>query len=1069
MRLKSWKSILVIVFCAFILLAAGLFFARPLYLPDSFIIAQIEKKLTAAGYPLKIESAEIDFLHQISLKGLTLCDPTGLDFLKIKEARLTYHPTALFHHVFFIDELTLIGLEYKFFSDARIPADTTGAESASGFDWSYALEIQKARVEKGAYLISQILSDGSRMQYRGADVTLDCKNFRLKSSTDFHAEGNVRQEDTLFFSYQSNDFDTYLSAPIDLLLDALIDDNGNTVQLSSRLTPTFGISFPDSSHCSYILPHSELSCSIIIKPNWDIFIDSIQAGMSEALIIQANSRIEDTWGGGHLFLDVQHGELNLATLWEILRQPTTLPMVGEGLKGRNLTGWLSLDSSVYKYNLWSLTADYQTRLKFTLQDLNFTDNSFGYVLSNVNSSGSFEATVQPEVGFSYNAEAEIGIGSIRYDLSDFKDAVISPLNLTLETGSQPKWKDMYLKASWKGNGPYDGKQIGNLSLRADSLNFDDPANSPGLLIEGSLELAEAPLDSTFPGVVSGMVTTNLEISTDNIYGADLKTRLFGPDIKIKHETKNVFLPPIEINSSGKLSMAEDFQTFNLKQGNIEALPFGSMNGDATFGLDQSWSVDRSQMHLNLDALYNVLRPFLPDTLNHLRIQGIMRAEGRASGAFNDSSFALAPNLKFKIEDASLESPEFGFKTSGVNGSGSLTGELNDLRTDVKVTLGEIDLPAFASLPYRKLQGQLRARVKDLNKIDSLQVDFKSAELGVECHLDGKFNLFPIPAGQGRVQLAFAQADSVEPLDKLWIKGKADSDFSLILDPDSSVHLSGTINIDDFALNYADSLFCEGLSANLPLQMDLRMDSLMTFAQGASGDRATLQDPVFFATFEHLYPPNSEGGSVTCRKIRFTNYELTDLSGRITQQQGAFSLPQFTIQCYGGTLQGGLVLNANALTPDSIQYNLRISADGVDLAQLPGVRSGKGEDTRISAYAHFKGQGINTAGNFNLEGALDITRIGRQVADNLLKFLDPEETDPSIQTYRGYLKRGWGVKVFSFAVKDDFVYASITPSKPPLTKPDMFIVSRLIGLGKSISFGRVPLKFFLTATPEAQQQ
>lgn len=147
--------------------------------------------------------------------------------------------------------------------------------------------------------------------------------------------------------------------------------------------------------------------------------------------------------------------------------------------------------------------------------------------------------------------------------------------------------------------------------------------------------------------------------------------------------------------------------------------------------------------------------------------------------------------------------------------------------------------------------------------------------------------------------------------------------------------------------------------------------------------------------------------------------------------------------------------------DSLKYQIQISAQRINSARLPGVKPRSvGEDALITAFARFGGQGLGRQEKSSLEGSLNITQIGREVAQNLLTFMDPEEHDPSIQTYRRYLRRGWGVKVFSFEVKDDFVYASLTPAKPPITKPDMFIVSRLIGLGSSVTFSRVPLKFFL---------
>ncbi len=227
--------------------------------------------------------------------------------------------------------------------------------------------------------------------------------------------------------------------------------------------------------------------------------------------------------------------------------------------------------------------------------------------------------------------------------------------------------------------------------------------------------------------------------------------------------------------------------------------------------------------------------------------------------------------------------------------------------------------------------------------------------------------------------------------------------------------------------------------------------------------------MIFSSFEHLAAGERSLGEVRCREIRAGDYVLENLEGIVGFNQGGLEVPKLTLDGYGGTIQGALNMNVLSLDPDSVEYWVKVAGIGLNSAHLPGVKSGEGEESEISAFAHFKGAGMNFSSRFELEGGLDITQIGREVADNILRFLDPDQDDPSIRTYRNYIKRGWGVKVFSFDVKEDFVYVSITPARPPLSQLDMFLLSHLVGLGRSVTFGRLPLRYFFERETQQDPQ
>ena len=181
------------------------------------------------------------------------------------------------------------------------------------------------------------------------------------------------------------------------------------------------------------------------------------------------------------------------------------------------------------------------------------------------------------------------------------------------------------------------------------------------------------------------------------------------------------------------------------------------------------------------------------------------------------------------------------------------------------------------------------------------------------------------------------------------------------------------------------------------------------------------------------------------------YEVSDVDVDLAYQNSALDMPRFVLSAYDGNLGGHARLDLGTGDPEGVAYQVKAQLAGINSARLPRVRRGGEAGSELCANMEFAGKGIDPRRRFDVEGSLHITKIERRVAENLLMLMDPKETDKSIQNMRRLMRRGWGMKSFSFATKHGFVYPSIVPVKPwyaPFSLP------------KSLDFPRMPLKFFL---------
>ena len=344
-------------------------------------------------------------------------------------------------------------------------------------------------------------------------------------------------------------------------------------------------------------------------------------------------------------------------------------------------------------------------------------------------------------------------------------------------------------------------------------------------------------------------------------------------------------------------------------------------------------------------------------------------------------------------------------------------------------------------------------------IDSLLVTVPSLALTGSSHSNIALNQGYL-TGKISFRLNIEPEDKLILLDTISYSGATDLYSDIKIDSSRTI-INGEIQYSDVNVRVGTMAALKGLSGRIPFWQTLNLTTGLpislppiTMAHRVMGlpSYSSLQ-PSYHWTMPVF-------GTISVDSLMMMGYGISGCSMDASWKDGYFEVPSFQCAAYGGNIHGNLGVSFTDIVPDSLKFWFRIDVAGIQSAQIVNISSSNPEESIISGNADITIQGIPTSSNFDMYGGADITRIGRSVASDLLQLMDPEGRDEGIQSTRRYLEQGWGVKIFSFKIRDGFVYSYVVPSAPPLSKLHMYFLSKIVQLPPQITYGRIPIKFFM---------
>ena len=514
------------------------------------------------------------------------------------------------------------------------------------------------------------------------------------------------------------------------------------------------------------------------------------------------------------------------------------------------------------------------------------------------------------------------------------------------------------------------------------------------------------------------------------------------------EDKRIHLPVNPIEFEGSLKVSQDYADFAVKNIDITVSDWLYAGMSAEFPRGEDIAVDIDDLKIDLEALrkHETMADFLP-----LKADALIEASGGLKFPPGDLK-RITGNITTAVEPFDYSAVSVNARRISIDLEAGIEGNMANISADIKVA--SIELPELNRAPIENIEvsvmgeGDISAKY-----IFSFSTDAILPGEGFALNASGNAAL---PEGIPEIKLQFktefSDTSGIEIMPGILSKGYLNSILRVACD--SILTIEGEFTFEDFSLR-TPQIEITGVGGRVPLKQTVFLSPLNL-------RREIYQEhPFYLESRPYRAANSSQVENFAADRVKLFGREMTDISADLFWKEGYLALPHFQLSLFEGNLSGRGWLRVDSLTDAKITYEISARGAEINSDLISQFRTRGGEASKIGFIYNFRGDGFDPSDpDFNIEGALHITRISPKVAENLLLALDPQQRDKGIQSTLYFLKRGWGIRSFSFELAHGFVYSTIITQQPPPKKPLPFIVSRILPLEKEIRLSRLPLRFFL---------
>jgi hypothetical protein len=1068
----KWGRRILYVVTLIVLAWIGIFAILKWSFPNEFAITQARHILkTRYGIDIEIQRASIDPFARLEFQGITLHSSTGQPpLLYIESLKIGYDFASLiFHGELQIDQMLIVSPQVHIFQSyngrwniielannvMRMADLKASSDSIMAFPVKIALE--KLDVENIAVSFE---TQSVNLKAAGALTGINMQIRGLSGSSMLDLKGNIS------IDMPEGRLDSRIDTPFAALFKTKIGGECAIVIDSNRFSCELeGEILPDSFAISQLqwqpayLPEMSLSMKALFDQHAkSIILDPIVVSVDPIRLECRLETVLDTvvsWSFTALPVSLQ-----LQSLFHMVDQ-LSLPALAQFDKLPRLAGTISLDSL-------SVTGSAPTP---EMPDMNVAlSGGFSVGVAEAHDFSNLPVSVDgiaASLGFSgsiSNNELVDGgawlsgvIRHVKYD-SPIAPVELDSLFWAVRTSVTDAGKilQMYTTAGigrcLKGTASMTSAATINVS----NLLAQEPEAIEIFTLEGSLHnLDVTPFGN---GGWGGAVSTDYSINADRFEHFDGSGSLTITNPWMMLQGQRLELP--DLHNRLTLAGVIDVETRSVDISKLEWV----WDDIADAGLQihfqpPQYHLQLSNSHLDLAKLKKFLPADRFSQIKTVSLSGIVGCTGSVEGSVDNMSslsFMLTPEIERLSVNISQPNA-----AAVISAKVDVSGDLHSITGHASVEIAEgglVDLLPTV-LHNSNVAADFRIVPRREFRLDSFQVEIPSLAFFGKGNADMDIAKFP-PTGETSFDIAFKSRDRFALLDTISYSGITTVQGKILFE-DSVANLTAELKYDDVCVAIGSLARLEGLSGRLPISqgIDLAAGSLISHKPSSMAHRA-LGLPSYWFLQSSYQATMPSFGTIDVDSISVMEYGISNISLDVTVANGYLEIPSMECDAYGGNLRGNLWVEINGISPDSIRTGIQMQVAGIRTSQIVTKSQRNPEESIICANGHLIVNGIPTSTSFDVEGNMDITRIGRGVAMDLLQMMDPEGKDEGIQSTQRYLKQGWGVKVFSFSIRDGFVYSYMIPTAPPPSKLPMYIASKIVRLPPQIAYGRIPLRFLL---------
>lgn len=603
--------------------------------------------------------------------------------------------------------------------------------------------------------------------------------------------------------------------------------------------------------------------------------------------------------------------------------------------------------------------------------------------------------------------------------------------------------------------PEEGRLIGRLdSLFGGSAGIDfhwgrKPGAAASVSVSGSvhadsLDLAQLPLENI---PMRGRVNLRAGLVMPHFQRGVLTVEAELPGLDMDFEEKEIQWPAMRFGSEWALRTDPGYRQVRLDSGRIRLndcihtrlAGIGNLqNGD--------FRIELKQADLDLNRLRSDLPARLLASEKIPLFGGRVLLSGHAEGKPDSTRLQgkiLVRNGRFSPHDQNL-------KASGMQGEALVTGTFRQVHAALSMVLDTLDLGDRRSRPIENSALLMDARWIAEESVSLKRVLFRNDSLGIVARLSG--GLSGMKTDQtlcASGDIRFDKTDWVETIQKMEIRGSTRITFQV--DQTSSpplLKIAGSAAPKQLDLKQGELLSLTGFRGRMPFQIEFDPANGVIITDPNYTPPSWIDYEDRRSQYQSL---NTEQGALYAENLRVSRYRFTDLAMDIDIQKGYVQIPWFMVDLFNGNLGGYVQIFLGTGQPETIAYEIHAQAARINAEALGNFPIKNEEEAELDATMAFSGLGVDIEKEMDMDGYFYMTQIGPQFASRLLQGLDPNGEDRNIRLTRRLLNMGWKPKLFSFEMRHGYVYPSLSLSQPWFSP---------IRLPETLSYGRLPLKFFL---------
>ncbi len=528
---------------------------------------------------------------------------------------------------------------------------------------------------------------------------------------------------------------------------------------------------------------------------------------------------------------------------------------------------------------------------------------------------------------------------------------------------------------------------------------------------------------TLKKVKTGSLETNFDVkATDqNFTKSHAKTFISILSPELKQKDFNFKLDRINLQTQSQQNLKTGEVRASLI--NLDMLDLLHLEAKGHIKKWGDWfAINSTLSNTNIKNLYSLIPSQFKEGLEGLNVTGTLGitliGEGRRpnEAEIKSLNFPLMLETKANLNDLRIEWPEQGLKVDSFNASTHLRSKNNQTQLKGNIDFGKVfkdGLPDNRPLePNFKFDYLLDKWDRLEIRETQLNMDSKELDLKLNGQIEGLGNFvrgklapsFPeiIKAVDFALQgTTSVNAETLSP----WLsgfkgKGQLNSKFNTNLIAGKNIQLNGQIDFNHLTASYKKSTSIEELHGKFFLSKNLFLDKSLlripskSFSVSQKGFFRQLRD---FSNFKNI---------VKIKSIKIGNHKISDIKLDLFYKDNRFFIENFLMKALGASIGGNLFLTQ---TKEGPELSFSSEFAGIDFNSLSKKSEfKKSKDSKMDGNLHldFKIGQADSKNRVNLDqlsSKINITRIGREVLDRVLIFIDPEESKPAIVDTRSKLK------------------------------------------------------------------